>query len=72
MNNWNEVLKTLTPEELRLVYYEYGEKVSIDKIADDVKEYFDDYVVNGVDCFGSVAPDKGYTKNNLLWALNLY
>lgn len=73
MNSWNEVLESLTPEELHLIYsLEYEEDVPLDKIADDVKDYFDNYVVNGVNCFGNVAPDKGYTKNNLMWALNLY
>lgn len=72
MNSWNEVLESLTAEELHLVYTEYEQDVTLDKIADDVKEYFNDYVVNGVNCFGNVAPDRGYTKNNLMWALNIY
>lgn len=72
MHSWNEVLESLTEEELHLVYTEYEQDVSLDKIASDIEEYFDNYVINGINTFGNIVPDKGYTKTNLMWALNLY
>lgn len=73
MNNWNEVLESLSTAELNDVFGCYIEDVTLDEIVDDVEEYFRDYVTNGINSFGNVTPDKEmYTKNNLLWALNLY
>lgn len=72
MNNWMEVLESLSNKELNDVFGCYVEDVTLAEIADDVEEYFRDYVTNWTNCFGNIAPDKGYTKNNLMWALNLY
>lgn len=73
MNEWLYIVENLSTEEKEEIYKAYGCKVSDEKIASDVTEYFGDFVGSeNENCFGESVPDEGYTKNNLMWALGMY